>query len=227
MDHYWPVLLSCALFQGISQQELEQLFACLGPSLRSWEKGEYLLRSGDAVTQIGILLAGKAHIIKEDYWGHRFLMAGLSPGDLFGEAFACVHTLPAPVGVVAQEPSQALYLPVDRLLRPCESACGFHNRLVGNLLEVVAYKNLQLTQKLEHLSRRTIREKLLSYLSAQAQEKGESSFQIPFNRQQLADYLSVDRCALSNELSKMRQEGILDFHRSQFVLHTSQRQHPF
>ena len=132
--------------------------------------------------------------------------------------YACLGNEEIINNAVAVRQSEVLFLDINRIITMCPSGCQFHGRLIRNLLSVIATKNKILTQKLEHMSQRSTREKLLSYLSEQAQRVGKESFDIPFNRQQLADFLSVDRSAMSNELSKMRKEGLLEFDRNHFVL---------
>ena len=165
-----------------------------------------------------MLLEGSIHIQKEDFWGNLSILNKISEGEIFGEVYACLGRDEILFNAVAQKPCTVLFLDVNRVLTMCPSACQFHGRLIRNLLSVVSQKNKLLTQKLEYMSQRTTREKLLSYLSEQSLRVGSPSFDIPFNRQQLADFLSVDRSAMSNELCKMRDEGILTFERNHFVL---------
>ena len=167
---------------------------------------------------MALLLEGCIHIQKEDYWGNLSILSEISEGQIFGEVYACLGSDEILNNAVAVKPGKVLFLDVKRILTMCLSACQFHGRLIRNLLAVLAQKNKMLTRKLEHMSRRTTREKLLSYLSEQSQRAGSPVFDIPFNRQQLADFLSVDRSAMSAELCRMRDEGILSFDRNHFVL---------
>ena len=167
---------------------------------------------------MGVVLTGSLHIVQEDFWGRRTILTHIGPGELFGEAFAFAELERLPVSAMAAEDAEVLLLDQRKIMSPCPEACGFHSDLVGNMLRILARKNVGLVQKIAHLTRRSTREKLLSYLSIRAREAGSGSFSIPFNRQELADYLAVDRSALSNELSKMRDEGILEFDRNEFEL---------
>ena len=167
---------------------------------------------------MGILLSGGVRVLRDDYDGNRAILAAVGPGELFGETFACAGVGRLPVSVEADRPSRALLIRMKRMIETCPSACGFHNRVVMNLLKVMAAKNLMLNQKLEITSRRTTREKLLAYLSAQARAAGSNRFVIPFDRQGLADYLGVDRSALSAEIGKLRREGVIESERSAFTL---------
>lgn len=205
------------LFAGISEEGVDQVLACLSARPRHFDKQAMLLRAGDAPV-MGVVLAGSVHILQEDFWGNRSLFGRAGPGDLFAEAFACAGVLRLPVSVEACEPTDVLLLDAGRLSAVCPAACPHHVQMIRNLLRLMAEKNVGLARKVEHMARRTTRDKLLSYLSAEARRSGGSAFSIPFNRQQLADYLAVDRSAMCSELSRLRDEGLLDFHRSAFVL---------
>ena len=212
------VLKQCRLLAGIDESEIQKLFACLSAHQKQYQKNEYILRAGEETSSIGIVLSGNVHIIQEDFWGNRSILTDVVPSELFAESFSFVEGQKLPISAVAVQDSKILFIHYRKLLSPCHSSCAFHTRLIENMLKILADKTVFLTKKMEFLSKRTIREKLLTYLSSQAIETGKTSFSIPFNRQELAEYLSVDRSALSNELSKMRKEGILNFNRNFFTL---------
>lgn len=219
MKQYLRVLADTGLFQGISEDETESVLSCLSAVKKSFQKGEYIFRMGEVISSVAILLEGRIHIQKEDYWGNLSILNDILEGELFGEVYACLGEEKMLYNAVAVKDSAVLFIDVHKIITVCPSSCSFHERLIRNLLTVIAGKSKMLTQKLEHMSQRTTRKKLLSYLSEQSMKEGAPSFSIPFNRQQLADFLSVDRSAMSNELCKMREEGILEFHRNHFVLH--------
>lgn len=200
---------------------MRALLDCLSAVERHYEKNSFIFMENDAVTSIGVVLSGKVHIVQEDFWGNRTILAETGPGGLFGEAFSCAETEKLPVSVLAASDADILLIDYRRIITTCSSACIFHTGLIKNMLWILAGKNIMLTQKIEILTKRTTRQKLLSYLSAQAIQAGSHSFEIPFNRQELAEYLSVDRSAMSNELGKMRDEGILSFARNRFELEES------
>lgn len=206
------------LFSGIEPQEIHTMLNCLSPVKQHYKKGNFIFQSGEKIHAMGMVLSGAVHIIKEDFWGNRTIISEASAGSLFGEVYACTFSSPAEVSAIAAESCEILFLNVGKVMNVCTSACTFHTRLIHNLLSVLAEKNLMLTRKMEHMSKKTTREKLLSYLSAESLKKGTPSFEIPFNRQQLAEYLSVDRSAMSNELSKLRDEGLLTFYKNKFCL---------
>ena len=212
------VLRGTPLFFGLSDPELSALLLCQNPQEEAYPRDAFILRAGAATKRAGLLLAGAVHILEEDFWGNRSILTELGPGELFAETYA-VSALPLRVSVLSAEPCRVLWLDLARLLHPC-GRCAGHEAVLRNLMRELARKNLLLTQKLEYLSRRSTKEKLLSYLSDQAARQHSSVFTVPFNRQQLADYLSVDRSAMSSALAKLQREGVLRFSRSRFELLT-------
>ncbi|MGE4485023.1 MAG: Crp/Fnr family transcriptional regulator [Oscillospiraceae bacterium] len=218
MEENLTFLSQVTLFQGIAPDELKSVLTCLNAHKRAYKKQDIILSEGQEVLSVGIVLSGKVQIIKEDFMGNRTIMSEVLPGELFAEAFSCVHMDELPVTVLSVADSEILWIDYRRIVTVCSSACKFHIKLIENMLAVLASKNIQLSQKIEHISKRTTREKLLSYLSDQAERYGSDEFDIPFNRQELADYLCVDRSAMSNELCKLRDEYIINFHYRHFVL---------
>lgn len=206
------------LFADIAEQDLTALLACLSAVKRSYRKGEFIFRAGEKPVTVGLVLTGSARVVQEDFWGHRLILAHVFSGDIFGEAFSCAEEKVLPVGVTAAEDSEILLIDYRKIVTTCSSACLFHARLVMNMLRILAEKNMQLTRKIEHLSKRTTREKLLSYLSDQAVHATGQHVEIPFNRQELADYLCVDRSALSRELGQMQSEGLVEYDKNSFTL---------
>ena len=218
MVEYLPVLMTSPLFSGIEPQEVTAMLNCLAATTRRFDKNEFIARAGSSIQMVGMVVEGRALIVTEDYWGNRNLIGIVQPGDLFAEAYACVPGSEMRVSVIADTPCTVVTLDIHRVLTTCSSSCVFHARLVENLVGQLALKNLQMNEKLEHMGKRSTRDKLLSYLSSQAIKAGSPYFTIPMNRQQLADYLSVDRSAMSSELGKMRDEGLVEFNRSDFHL---------
>jgi CRP-like cAMP-binding protein len=213
----WCELGRCRLFDGVDEADLEKLLNCLRAVRKTYRKGAYVSMAGDSLTSVGIVLSGSVHIINDDFWGNRTIIARLEPPELFGEAFAFSENVCLP-GIVAAEKSDILLIRGKKIVTTCPAACIFHTTVMKNLIRIMAEKNGALMQKIEHITRRTTREKLLSYFSFQAMRMKDNTFEIPFNRQELADYLSVDRSAMSSELSRMRGEGMLDFSKNRFTL---------
>ena len=177
-----------------------------------------MLRQGEHLSNILVLVEGSLHIQRDDYWGNRSILGHIGIGEIFGEAYAAPDSGTLLNDVIAVEDSAVYFFDVKRVISTCSSACRFHTMVVQNLFFAISEKNRTLVQKLDYLSRRTTREKLISYLSEEAKKQNSPRITIPFNRQQLADYLSVDRSAMSNELGKMRDEGLLEFEKNRFRL---------
>ena len=218
MEDFLPVIRSAPLFFGVSEGELTAMLACLNAEKRDFLKKAFVLRAGDTVESIGLVLSGSVLMIQEDIWGNRNILSKAGPGQTFAAAFACAPGARLNVSVVAETPVTAMFLNVRRVLEVCPSACAHHSRIIRNLLSELAEKNLRFNEKLTHMSQRSTRAKLMSYLSTEAQRLGKYEFDIPFSRQQLADYLAVDRSGLSQALTTLHTNGLLDFHKNHFVL---------
>jgi len=213
----YGLLAACPLFEGITPRELPDAVGALSPVVRDYEKNQTVLMQGDPPCGIGLLLTGTGLVVKDDFWGRRSIVTSLKQGDLFAEAFACAHVPELPVSVIATAPSQALFFSLERLLEGSRCFQQLQN-VCASLLRIVARKNLALLRVSALLSRRTIRERVLGYLSSCAEQEGSREFAIPMDRQQMADFLAVDRSALSAELSRMKADGLIDFHKNRFVL---------
>ncbi len=218
MKEYIPVLKRTKLFAGVGEEDIAAMLTCLGARLRTFAKGEYVLRQGERVSDLLLPAEGRLHIQKEDYWGNRNILGKIGVGEIFGEAYAAPESGALLNDVVAVENSSVFFFDVKRILSTCSSACRFHTLVVQNLFFAISEKNRSLVRKLDYISRRTTRDKLISYLSEEAKRQNRADITIPFNRQQLADYLSVDRSAMSGELCKMRDEGLLTFEKNRFRL---------
>jgi len=218
MKKYISVLKETKLFAGVSEEDISAMLNCLQAKLQTYKKGEYILRQGEYVNHIAVLLEGSLMIQKEDFWGNRSITSRIGTGELFGEAYAGSQNCASLNDVIAVKDSAVCFFDVQKILTVCSSACKFHTLVIQNLFFAISEKNRILVQKLGHMSQRSTREKLISYLSEQANKHGSNTFSIPFNRQQLADFLSVDRSAMSKELCNMRDDGLLRFHKNQFTL---------
>ena len=218
MKKFIPVLKRTKLFAGVGEEDISSMLSCLGARLLTYKKGENVLRQGEHLNDIIVLAEGCLHIQKDDYWGNRSILGQISVGEIFGEAYVAPESGTLLNDVVAVENSAVCFFDVRRVITTCSSACRFHTMVVQNLFFAISEKNRSLVQKLDFISKRSTREKLLSYLSEEAKKQNSSSIVISFNRQQMADYLSVDRSAMSNELCKLRDEGRLEFDKNRFRL---------
>ncbi|MDO5834774.1 MAG: Crp/Fnr family transcriptional regulator [Lachnospiraceae bacterium] len=218
MQKYLPILRSCPFFNGMRDDEILSILHCVQASTVARPRGAYILRAGDTTEVMGLVLSGSVLILREDLWGHRNILSKCTAGDFFGEPYAATSGAVLNVNAVAEDDCALLFLNVKRLLMSCPTACGHHQKLIRNLVSVLANRLLVFNDKITHVSKRSTREKLLSYLSSESVRQASLSFDIPFDRQQLADYLCVDRAAMSVELSKLQKEGILKTKRRHFEL---------
>lgn len=218
MEKYFHVLEGCALFHGIEKSDIPGLLACLGASVREFRRQQQIFSEGEPARFVGILLAGSAQVVNQDIYGNRSILSRILPGQLFGESFACAGAETLPVSVVAEEDSAVMLIDCHRITTSCSNACGFHHRMIFNLMQAVARRNLEFHRKLEITAKRTTREKLMAYLLGEAKVSGSREFTIAYDRQELADYLGVERSAMSAELSKLQKDGVLETNRSKFRL---------
>ena len=216
MKNIFNVAKNNPLFDGIAFCDFEKMLGCLSAKTARYKKGGVVLLSGDAVSFVGLVLSGSVQIIKEDADGRIAILAELAASDIFGEVFACAGISHSPVTVQSTDDSEILFLDYKKIIASCSSACPFHAKLIENMLKLVAVKNLMLVQKIEILSKRTTREKLFCYFDLQ--RGAAKKFSIPFNREELAHYLCVDRSAMSKELCKMRDEGLIRFNKNTFEI---------
>lgn len=207
-------LQNTALFHGITEAELQTLLGCLSAFTKRYEKGATILHCGQIVEHIGIVLSGSVLIERDDLLGNHSVIGRVSAGDIFAETYACIPDEALLVNVTAAEHTEVLFIRTKNLLATCPQACGFHQTLIRNLLCISARKNLQLSRRMLYTSPKTIRSRLITYFSDQAAQQNSRTFNIPFNRQQLADYLNLDRSAMCSELSKMQKDGLLEYHKN-------------
>ncbi|MFV0518573.1 MAG: Crp/Fnr family transcriptional regulator [Aminipila sp.] len=218
MKRYLSLLKQNPLFIGINENEIEPMMNCLLASFKSFKKNEIVYMEGDRADKVGIVAEGGIYIINDDILGNRNIIAEAKKGSLFGEAFACANMERFPVSVVAAMDCSVIFIDYKKVVTTCSHSCTFHQKLLENMLRIIAEKNILLNNKIMHLSKRTTREKVMSYLLFRAGQTGKEHFKIPFNRQEFADYLCVDRSALSAELSRMQNEGIINFNKNEFKL---------
>ena len=218
MKKYIEILKKCPLFSEIDDGELSALLGCLGARVESFDKKYTVFAEGKPAKYIGIVLSGSVQTVTVDYYGNRNIIAEIGVSEMIGEAFACAETDSIPVSVIANEPSEIMLVDCRRVLHSCSNACHFHQQMIFNLMKNLATKNIMFHKRLEITSKRTTRDKLLAYLDSEAKRAGSNRFRIPFDRQELADYLEVERSGLSSEIGKLKREGIIDNKKDMFVL---------
>ena len=218
MKKYIEILKRVPLFESIAEEELLRMLTCLGSRIEDFKKKTVIFPEGGHAKYIGIVLRGSVQILRDDYFGNRSILSESYPAELFAEAFACAELDELPVTVIANEPTTVMLIECSHIIHTCPNGCAFHHRLIFNLMRDLATKNIDCHNKMEITSKRTTREKLLAYLEIKAKQAGKQSFEIPFNRQELADYLEVDRSGLSSEIGKMKRDGIIEADKNRFKL---------
>ena len=218
MKKYFDILKDCSLFDGIHPDDLERMLTCMGARVDSFDKKYTIFAEGTPAKYVGIVLSGEAQTVRGDLYGNRTILSQASAPELVGEAFACAQIQSIPVSVIASEPCEMMFIDCGHILHTCQNNCGFHQQLIFNLMKDLAVKSIRFHQKSEITSKRSTREKLMTYLSMMEKETGSRSFEIPFDRQELADYLEVDRSGLSAEISRLRKEGVLESRKNRFTL---------
>lgn len=209
-------IVKSPLFEGIEEENHRAMLGCVSYHIVSYQKGETIALEEDQIKHIGIVLKGAVDMVKEDLWGNKTLLMRTGEHELFGESFACGSDTLSSVIFVAAENAEICFIPFRNVMHSCTMACEFHHRLIENMVRLIADKNRDLMRKIEVISKRTLREKIMAYLSWQAQIQGKSYFELPLGRGELADYLCADRSALTRELSNMRAEGLIDYDKNLF-----------
>lgn len=218
MEKYLFILRNSPFFQGMADEEILSILQCVSAAVVKKEKDAYIFRIGDSTDSMGLVLSGSVLAVQEDLWGHRNIVSRIGVGESFAEPFASTPGAVLNVSIVASEDSEIMLLHMNRLMQTCATACPHHNKLIRNLVSVMSQRVLNLNDKITHMGKRSTRDKLLSYLSAESLRQGRLSFDIPYDRQQLADYLCIERAAMSVELSKLQKDGLLKTTKNHFEL---------
>lgn len=213
---YIPELQSMPLFYGIEEKNMEIILNCMGAYVKEHQKDQYIILCEDEVEIVGIILSGKVQMIREDLWGNRTLLVSMGKGEMFGETFSCGVNRTATVSFQASADAKILFLSFGHIMHSCSTACKFHHRLIENMVTIIASKNITLMDKVDILSKKTLREKIATYLLQQAGKQNSTYFDVPFGRIQLAEYLCADRSALTRELNTMRDEGLIEYNKNSF-----------
>ena len=210
--------LRSPLFDGIDTGDLSGMLGCIGYHVKDYPKGGIIAFEEETIDHVGVVLSGAVDMLKEDVWGNRTMLVRSYPEDIFGETFACGEDSLSVVTFAAAEDTRVLFLSFCRVMHTCTHACRFHQTLIGNMVRMIARKNRELMRKIEVVSKKSLREKVLAYLSIQAQSQGKRRFEIPLGRVEWAQYLNADRSALTRELQKMKAEGLIDYRRNLFEI---------
>ena len=206
------------LFDGISEEDLPAMLRCMGSYQKKYQKDEIIFLESNEVRNVGIILSGIVHMVKEDTEGYHTILVTMQKGELFGESFSCGSHLDSRVSFLAAGPCIVLFLPFYKVIHSCKMSCIFHHRLIENMLRLIGDKNVQLMQKIEIISKKTLRGKIMAYLQNQSLEQNSREFTIPLGRLELAEYLCADRSALTRELSRMKKEGLIWYGKNKIQL---------
>ncbi|MBR6800355.1 MAG: Crp/Fnr family transcriptional regulator [Eubacteriaceae bacterium] len=218
MKNFFDVIARSDLFSGIDSGILPDVLDCLGVTTQSVKKNQVIFEEGEAAKYVGIVLSGEVQMVRDDFYGNRSIIMHMEPSDLFAETFACAGLERMPASIVASEDGEVMFIDCKRILTVCSSACSFHNRLIQNLLRIVATKNISFDKKIDITSQKSTRDKLITFLNHESRKAGSSEFTINYDRQELADYLGVERSAMSSELSKLKKDGLIDYNKNWFKL---------
>jgi len=216
MNKIFKTIQACPLFDWINFSDFSEMLICIDTKTKQYQKNQVILLSGNRIDFVGIVARGSVKILREDFGGNQTILTEVFPNDLFGEVFACAGILHSPVTIIASEDCEIVFLDYRKTVTTCCKSCTFHSLLIENMLKVIAKKNLMLNQKIDILSKRTLREKILCFL--EYQRKGATQFAIHFNREELASYICADRSAVSAQLSKMQKDGLIRFAKNIFEI---------
>lgn len=212
------ILYDVPLFKNMSKEDILSALKCVGSFFKEYKKDEFISLENEKMKCVGLVLEGSVQMIREDIWGNKAMIILISANELFGESFACGSNNTASVSFVSNEKTKVLFLPFDRVLHSCSSACGHHQSLLTNMITLIAEKNVALMSKIDIISKKSLREKIAAYLLLQASNQNSKYFTIPLGRGRLAEYLNVDRSALTRELNLMKSDGYIDYDRNTFKI---------
>ena len=217
-NNFIPSIKRSELFAGISEDDIQQMLVCFNAKKKKYEEGQIIFSGGEKINQMGIVLSGRVYMESNDITGNKSIIRELVVGDILGDLYALSRDGRLIFDAVAHKDAELLFIDVDKVMTPCAKACTRHLTTMKNLLTELAGKACTLDRKLSHMSMRTTREKLMSYLTEEAKQQKSNKVTIQFNRQELADYLCVDRSAMSKELHRMKRDGLIDFSGNTFFI---------
>ncbi len=218
MEKYLLKIKKSPLFIGITQEELSKMLTCFGATIKKYETGDMIIRQGDVVSKIYMILDGSVNIEKDSYWGRRIIVQKLTELNNIALGLVASRNVESTISAVSAKKSTILTLNFNKCSTMCTNACNHHTALIQNMFKILSKENIELLEKIENISQKSIRDKLLTYLSNESLKHKSSSFEINFNRQELADYLNIDRSAMSFEMSKLKNEGLIDYEKNKFAL---------
>ncbi|HCX65263.1 MAG TPA: transcriptional regulator [Eubacteriaceae bacterium] len=215
LENYYKTLESNPLFSQLDDYSLDELLGCLRPKVKTYEKNEIIALAGEPFTNLGIVLEGQVHVLKESATGAKLIMSTLEPGEMFGEMIAFSGRSKWAATVQATKKSVVLFMESDTIVGQCNRMCSWHKTLIQNMLKIVSNRALYLNQKVEYLSIKSMRGKLAKFFVEESEHKSSLKFELNINRNEMADFLNVSRPSMSREMGKMKEEGLIDYKRNQ------------
>ena len=217
-----PNFMDIPLFQGLEREEISEVLQKFHALIKHFPKSDYIYLAGDCVENLCVVLEGTVQMIKEDIWGEKSIIANLGAGSVFAENFLGKLGDRSVVSYFVASDSEILMLPLGRALYDVSAPSKASQRLMCNIVSVLADNNTRLIEKTEILCKKTLRSKILAYLEQEARNNDCRQITIPFNRTDLANYLDADRSALTRELARMREEGLIDYNKNTFTILASE-----
>ncbi|MBO8435305.1 MAG: Crp/Fnr family transcriptional regulator [Tyzzerella sp.] len=211
-------LATYPLFNNIKKEDLKNVLGCSYIAYKTFSKGDYLAMTDDEIHYIGIICKGSVQMIKEDYWGNKTILLHMHTGEVFGETFVCSASFLSQVSFITTEKTEIMFLDYYKVMHTCSSSCPHHNKLISNMLRCIGEKNIKLMEKVEVVSKKTLRDKIMTYLAIEAKNQGNNEFTIQFSRIELSEYLCADRSAVTRELASMRDDGLIEFEKNLFKI---------
>lgn len=209
-------MLDIDLFENIENNEVLELLKCIGIKTKVFKKNSFILKTGAKIDYLGVILEGCAEITKTDSFGRVNIVEKLKVNDIFGHNIICLGENKSPVDIIAKDNCEILFIPFEKVVTPCDKLCSYHLQLIKNVMKMISKRNSLLNDKIDIIAQKTTRDKILALLNTY--RNGKKVFSLPYTREEMAKFLCVDRSAMSRELCRMRDEGLLKFNKNHFEL---------
>ena len=209
-------MLQIDLFENVQNNEVLELLKCIGIKTKVFRKNAFILKAGSKIDYLAVILGGRAVMSKTDSFGKQTVIEELKMNDIFGHKIVCCGLDKSPVDVIAENECEVLFLPFEKVVTPCAKLCPYHLQLIKNVMKMISKRNSLLNDKIDIIGQKTTRDKIMALL--ETYHNGQRVFSIPYTREEMAKFLCVDRSAMSRELCRMRDEGILKFSKNHFEI---------
>ncbi len=218
VEKYLDVIKSSPLFKDIETNSILSITSEWYSKIESYDKDNFIFLEGETLKNIGIILLGSAQIITYDFYGNKNIIASLEKSQLFGEAFVCALKNTMPMNVLATENTKVLFINYKEMTKIKNTNSLIIDKIKNNMLKIISEKNILLNKKIDLLSKRSTKEKILAYLYSVSKNAKSKTFTINLNRQELADFLSIERTAMSSKLSSLQREGVIKYDKNNFEI---------